>query len=81
MSTGRVLWIIWCCAWAGLWAVAAAAQMPRHGCVMPMLLVINGQACAQWGMIGSLPKMAVFAVLALAALAAVALPVGRSSGQ
>lgn len=21
MSTGRVLWIIWCLAWAGLWTV------------------------------------------------------------
>lgn len=21
MSTGRVLWIIWCLAWAGLWVV------------------------------------------------------------
>ena len=23
MSTGRVLWIIWCLAWAGLWAVVS----------------------------------------------------------
>lgn len=22
MSTGRVLWIIWCCWWAGVWSVA-----------------------------------------------------------
>jgi hypothetical protein len=22
MSTGRVLWIIWCCFWAGMWALS-----------------------------------------------------------
>lgn len=22
MSTGRVIWIIWCCFWAGMWALS-----------------------------------------------------------
>lgn len=33
MGTGRALWVIWCCAWAGVWTVLGFVF------VLPWLLV------------------------------------------
>lgn len=74
MSTGRVLWIIWCCAWAGMWAVLAAASWPHRVCAE--YLLVNPQ-CMTWGTAGSAWRVVLWAIVAQASLAAIVLPVGK----
>jgi len=71
-STGRVLWVIWCLAWAGFWLVAAVLSIPSSGCV----LVANG-TCQGRVSHGSWPAVGVSAALLALSVAAVRLPVGR----
>lgn len=76
MSTGRVLWIIWCCGWAGVWAVFALLSWPHRVCAE--YLLVNPQ-CMVWQMAGSAWRVVLWAVLAQATLAAIMLPVGKEA--
>ena len=77
MTTGRVLWIIWCLAWAGVWAVLAAVAWPRRACLMASLISTNGNFCMAYGTVGSWPHVLVLGMAAVCAAAAIALPVGK----
>jgi hypothetical protein len=78
ISLGRVIWIIWCLAWAGFWATAAALDWPHHGCTEPMLVVTNGSACAQYGTLGNTVATVMFLLAAVMSVLAARIPVGRT---
>ena len=72
----RVIWVIWSLAWAAVWTVASVLTVPHRACTQPMLLIINGQSCAQYGTVGNLVLTIVFASLAITSVGAVFIPVG-----
>jgi hypothetical protein len=73
--TGRVLWILWCCLWAGTWATITALSWPHQQCLMTQL--INPSGCLEWGRAGSWPLTAGLAAGAVLSLALIAVPVGK----
>lgn len=78
MSTGRVLWIIWCCAWAGVWTGVAVAEWPRRVC--NEFQMIN-PGCMSYGSSGSSVGVAVALLLVGLSVAAIALPVGKPGNE
>jgi hypothetical protein len=73
-STARVMWTIWCLAWAAVWVVLAAAEWPRQACTM--LSTDASQPCLQYGTSGSTSDVLIFAVLAILSVVAILVPVG-----
>ena len=66
----RIAWAAWCVAWTVVWCSLAANAAPHRACTMPMLIIIDGNTCAQWGSSGSWPAVLILSLLALASLAA-----------
>jgi hypothetical protein len=62
-STGRVMWAIWCCLWAGIWIVAGLVMLGSSG--------FNGYVAP-----GQHGRGVFFLVLGVLSLAAIWLPVG-----
>lgn len=70
MSTGRVLWIIWCCLWAGIWPVSAIDYYQRPANAVSCFL--SGTACHGPGWVVSAGVL-----LGFVSLLAIRLPVGK----
>jgi hypothetical protein len=51
VSTGRVLWLIWCLAWAGFWTLAA------FGTLGLTLILAAGSVAAFWLPVGKPPAV------------------------
>jgi hypothetical protein len=72
----RVIWVIWSLLWVAIWTVAAIHNIPHHACTEPMLFVINGNSCAQYGTVGNGALAVLFGVFAVASVGAAFIPVG-----
>ncbi len=76
-TAGRVIWIIWCLIWATGWGIGAGVEAPHRACVLPNLIITNGNTCSQWGTVGSSGAMVVCILAFFGSIAAIWLPVGK----
>lgn len=63
--------------WALAWGIGALVAAPHRVCVLPNLIVTNGNTCSQWGTAGSAGALAVCILGFLGSIAAIWLPIGK----